>query len=160
MISPTRLPNIDDDFDLRDVMIPMRDGVKLHALILSPKRMEGQLPMLLMRTPYDSSRRLQSKQRTALHTVLGAKLAELEGYIFVFQDIRGRGRSSGLFELSRPPRGPYNKTKTDETTDAWDTVEWLTKNVRGNNGRAGLAPYPATMREQEPAPVRHWPTGD
>jgi putative CocE/NonD family hydrolase len=138
MISPTRLPNVDDDFELREEMIPMRDRVKLHALILSPKRMTGRLPILLMRTPYDSSRRLQSKQRTTLYTVLGAKLAELQGYIFVFQDIRGRGRSSGLFELSRPPRGPYNKTRTDETTDAWDTVEWLTKHVRGNNGRVGI----------------------
>lgn len=132
-----REANPDDDFEMLEVMIPMRDGVELHTLILAPKA-NHTLPMLLLRTPYNADKALRVKQRTRLHSVIGPGLAELQDYIFAFQDVRGRYRSGGVFELNRPPRGPLNTSGTDETTDAWDTVEWLVRNVRGNNGRAGI----------------------
>lgn len=133
-----REPVVDDDFTLREEMIPMRDGVKLHTLILTPKQKAGPLPMLLDRTPYGAAGRLRTKQRTSMHAILGPGLAELDGYIFVFQDIRGRNGSQGEFLLARPVRGPFNTTQTDEATDAWDTIDWLVKNVADNNGRVGI----------------------
>jgi uncharacterized protein len=136
-VSVIREPNPDDDFDVLEVMIPMRDGVELHTLILSPKT-EDLLPMLLLRTPYDADRHLRVKQRTRLHSVIGTRFAQLQGYIFVFQDVRGRHGSGGAFELNRPPRGPFNASGTDETTDAWDTVEWLIRHAPKNNGRAAI----------------------
>ena len=133
-----RAPNPDDDFTLSEAMIPMRDGVKLHTLVLTPKAPQGAMPMLLMRTPYNAATRLKVKQVTQLGAMLGPGLAELRGYIFVFQDIRGRNGSEGEFVLARQTRGPFNATQTDETTDAWDTIDWLVKNVSGNNGRVGI----------------------
>ncbi|MFN2458860.1 MAG: CocE/NonD family hydrolase, partial [Chitinophagaceae bacterium] len=61
-----------------------------------------------------------------------------EGYIFVFQDVRGKFKSEGTFEMNRPLYHVTDKTKTDESTDAWDTVDWLIKNIRSNNGKAGV----------------------
>jgi len=133
-----REPSPDDNFTLREVMIPMRDGAQLHTLVLVPKQAIGALPMLLLRTPYGASDRLRVKHRTDLRNVLGAGLAQLDGYIFVFQDIRGRHGSGGEFVLDRPVRGPFNSSTTDETTDAWDTIEWLVKNIAGNNGHVGI----------------------
>lgn len=133
-----RAPNPDDDFTLREEMIPMRDGAKLHTLVLIPKQHPSALPMLLSRTPYGAASRLRVKQVTKLDAVLGASVAELPGYIFVFQDIRGRNGSTGDFVLARPVRGAFNQSRTDETTDAWDTIDWLVKNVAGNNGRVGI----------------------
>lgn len=133
-----RVANPDDNFTLREAMIPMRDGVELHTLILIPKDAKQALPMLLTRTPYGAAGSLAVKERTSMHAVLDKKVAELEGYIFVFQDIRGRNGSGGEFVLQRPPKGEFNNTNTDETTDAWDTVDWLVKNVPGNNGRVGI----------------------
>ena len=138
MNNVVRYANPDDDFELREEMIPMRDGAMLHTLILSPKLRAGPMPILLQRTPYDSRKRLRAKSRTALHSVLGISHAELPGYIFAFQDIRGRHGSTGDFEINRPPRGKFNTTDTDETTDAWDAIAWLVENVEGNNGRAAI----------------------
>ncbi len=138
MSTPIRFANPDDDFELREVMVPMRDGICLRTLILTPKFAREPLPMLLQRTPYDASKRLPAKQRTALHSVLGPGFAELRDYIFVFQDIRGRYGSQGDFEINRPPRGVFNSTETDETTDAWDTAEWLVNNVQQSNRRIGI----------------------
>jgi uncharacterized protein len=135
---PWRQPSPDDDFDLRELMIPMRDGVELHTWVLSPKETRSDLPILLMRTPYDAAKRMGTAHRTVLHAVLGGSFAELPGYIFAFQDIRGRHGSGGVFEINRPPRGEFNRTATDETTDAWDTIEWLVKNVPANNGRVAI----------------------
>lgn len=139
MSTPVRLANPDDDFELREAMVPMRDGIELRTLILSPKVAREPLPMLLLRTPYDADKRLlQAKHRTALHSVLGPGFAELPGYIFVAQDVRGRYGSLGEFRINRPSRGEFNTTEVDETTDAWDTVEWLIANVQPNNGRVGI----------------------
>jgi len=136
--SPLREPNADDDFTLREEMIPMRDGVKLYTIILTPKQSGGSLPMLLQRTPYEASAAMGSKPHTTLASVLGPRYTALASYIWVFQDIRGRYKSEGDYSHNRPPRGPLNPTSTDESTDAWDSIDWLVKNVPGNNGRVGM----------------------
>jgi putative CocE/NonD family hydrolase len=133
-----RAPNPDDDFTVSEVMVPMRDGVKLHTVVLAPKGGSSAMPLLLLRTPYGAADRLKVKQVTQLQSMLGPEAAELQGYIYVFQDVRGRNGSEGEFVLARPVRGPFNTTSTDETTDAWDTVDWIVKNVERNNGRVGI----------------------
>jgi len=136
--APLREPNADDDFTLREEMVAMRDGVKLYTIILTPKNAKGKLPILLQRTPYEASATVGSKAHPAIEAVLGPRFAELPGYIWVFQDIRGRYKSQGDYSHNRPPRGPLNDTPTDESTDAWDSIDWLVKNVDGNNGRVGI----------------------
>ncbi|MBY8822938.1 CocE/NonD family hydrolase [Sphingomonas colocasiae] len=136
--APLREPNADDDFTLREVMLPMRDGVKLYTIILTPKNAKGDLPILLQRTPYEASATMGAKAHPDLNAVLGPRFAELPGYIWVFQDIRGRYKSEGDYSHNRPLRGPLNDTPTDESTDAWDSIEWLVRNVQGNNGRVGI----------------------
>ncbi|HVP90769.1 MAG TPA: CocE/NonD family hydrolase [Terriglobales bacterium] len=120
------------EFAITHAMIPMRDGVKLHTAIFTPKKASGPLPFLMLRTPYG----------TPASDVLlkGEPYRELvaDGYIFVFQDIRGRYRSEGRFVMQRPPRDRSDPRAIDESTDAYDTVDWLLKNVPGNNGRVGL----------------------
>ncbi|MGV3479251.1 MAG: CocE/NonD family hydrolase, partial [Sphingobium sp.] len=122
--APLREPNADDDFTLREVMLPMRDGVKLYTIILTPKNAKGDLPILLQRTPYEASGTMGAKAHPDLNAVLGPRFAELPGYIWVFQDIRGRYKSEGDYSHNRPLRGPLNDTPTDESTDAWDSIEW------------------------------------
>lgn len=119
-------------YSVREAMIPMRDGVALHTLIYRPDGHEEPLPLLMMRTPYGIEGR-------AGRTFPGyyKELAE-EGYLFVFQDIRGRYRSQGQFIMNRPLHDPADRKGTDESTDTWDTVEWLLHQVPGNNGRAGV----------------------
>jgi putative CocE/NonD family hydrolase len=110
----------------------MRDGVRLHTVIFRPKKAEGPLPFLIMRTPYGAP--------GSPRPLTGRSFGELveEGYIFVFQDIRGRYRSEGQFVMMRPPRDRRDAKAVDESTDAADTVAWLLANVPGHNGRAGL----------------------
>jgi putative CocE/NonD family hydrolase len=120
------------DLEITQAMVPMRDGVRLHTVIMTPKKALTPLPFLLMRTPYGAP---------ASAGPLGAEsYKELvdEGYIFVFQDIRGRYGSEGRFVMQRPPRDKSDPKAIDESTDAYDTVAWLLTNVPGNNGRAGL----------------------
>ncbi|HEV8486873.1 MAG TPA: CocE/NonD family hydrolase, partial [Blastocatellia bacterium] len=114
-----------------EVMIPARDGVRLHTSIFAPKT-AGQLPFLLLRTPYG----IDDWPSSAFNGYL-KELAD-EGYIFVFQDIRGRFKSEGKFVMSRPPRDRRDPKAIDESTDTYDTVEWLLKNVPNNNGRVGV----------------------
>jgi len=121
-------------FDKTDVMIATRDGVKLHTEIYAPKHATGPLPIILERTPYGIADDDKGYSR---------KLAAYEemipdGYIFVFQDIRGRYGSEGAFVLQRPLRDPKNAKAIDEGTDTYDTIDWLVKNVPRNNGRVGL----------------------
>ena len=116
-----------------DQMIPMRDGVRLHTQVFTLKASGERLPFLLLRTPYGIGE-LDSAGLTK-------SLPELapEGYIFVMQDIRGRFKSDGQFVMLRQPRDPKDKNAIDESTDAYDTIEWLLKNVPSNNGRVGMA---------------------
>jgi len=144
-----------DDFIVREEMIPMRDGVKLYTLLLIPKNAGEDPPILLERTPYNATRLLGTAS-TRMEVILGPKFLG-RGFIYAAQDIRGRYKSEGRYEMYRVPRGEYNRTETDETTDAWDTIDWLVKNIP-NNGRVGVwgTSYPgwltlAAMRDPHPA---------
>jgi putative CocE/NonD family hydrolase len=120
------------EFTETRAMIPMRDGAKLFTVLFVPKNAQPPLPFLIMRTPYgapSSPRPLMSESYKELVD---------EGYIFVYQDIRGRYKSEGQFVMQRPPRDKRDPRAVDESTDAYDTVAWLLKNVPGHNGRAGL----------------------
>jgi putative CocE/NonD family hydrolase len=128
-------PDPGQNFDKTDVMLPMRDGIRLHTEIYAPKNATGKLPFLINRTPYGPGQDPQGF-RLALSGIY-AELAE-EGYIFVFQDIRGRYKSEGQFVMMRPPRAKSDQRAIDESTDAYDTIEWLLKNVPNHNGRAGV----------------------
>jgi uncharacterized protein len=120
-----------DAFDVRDVMIPARDGVRLHTKIFTPKNQSGPLPFLMRRTPYGIEGAAGAFARAY-------KTLADEGYIFVFQDIRGKFGSEGTFVMQRPARAPGDTTSLDEGTDTHDTIEWLLTNVPNNNGRVGM----------------------
>jgi putative CocE/NonD family hydrolase len=154
---PLREAHPGDDFGVREAMVPMRDGVKLYTLILTPKDAKAPLPILLERTPYDATRALSGTASIRLEVIRGRRYLG-GGYVFVAQDLRGRFKSEGEYAMYRVPRGEFNNTQTDETTDAWDTIDWLVKNVTPNNGRVGVwgTSYPgwltlAALRDPHPA---------
>ena len=115
-------------------MVPMRDGVKLNTVVFSPVSSSTPLPILIQRTPYGADKPDSYDPLKVPYIAVMAK----EGYIFVFQDMRGRFKSAGSFEMDRPIYHVWDKTKTDESTDAYDTVDWLVKNIANNNGKAGI----------------------
>ena len=125
-------PNIFVNY--QEVMIPMRDGVKLQTVILTPKNATAALPFLIDRTPYGVPAR-----DAAAKGYPAAQRWRYENHIVVAQNIRGRFKSEGTFVMGRPPHDPKDARGVDETTDAWDTVDWLVKNIPNNNGRAGMA---------------------
>jgi uncharacterized protein len=124
-------PDLAKLFDKREVMIPTRDGVKLHTEIYTPKDAKEPLPFLLERTPYGIS---AADKGMSGHLYRYSEMFS-DGYIFVFQDIRGRYGSEGKFEMLHT--APDGKG-VNESTDAYDTIEWLVKNVPNNNGRVGM----------------------
>ncbi len=158
--------NIFHEYVRTEAMIPMRDGIKLHAVILTPFDISAPLPILLQRTPYgvdETSRSSFFAQQPELARA---------GYIYVGEDIRGRFESQGKFVMMRPladhesgsphagpgPWGGHDPNAIDESTDAYDTVAWLIKNVPGNNGRVGVTgiSYPgflAMMAGIDPHPA-------
>nr|QEO74562.1 hypothetical protein [uncultured bacterium] len=119
-------------FDRREAMIPMRDGVRLHTLIFTPRNAREALPILLRRTPYGAD--------VIDERFINRRYKEFvrDGYIFVIQDIRGRYRSEGRFMMMRPPRDRTDPQSFDESTDAYDTIDWLVRNAGRNNGRVGV----------------------
>ena len=121
-------------FERKEAMIPMRDGVKLHTEIYTPREGGPPLPILMQRTPYGVSAGLGAYSRF----LKGDRHFYADGYIFVYQDIRGRYGSGGNFEMNRPVRDPNDPTGVDETTDTYDTIEWLLKNLPNQNGRVGI----------------------
>ncbi len=127
------------DYVKREVMIPMRDGVKLHTVIVIP-RGARVAPMILTRTPYDASSRAQRSQSPQMLAVLpqGDEVFVADGYIRVFQDVRGKYGSEGDYVMTRPLRGPLNSSQVAHSTDAYDTIDWLVKNVPESNGRVGM----------------------
>jgi putative CocE/NonD family hydrolase len=156
-------------FKLQEVMIPVRDGVHLQTAILTPIDQKGPLPILFRRTPYGVPDRVPEQMPSSL------KEFAQDGYIFVIQNLRGRFKSEGLFNLSswvdlKDPKA------TNETTDAYDSIEWLVKNVPNNNRKVGmfgvsydglttaltlLHPHPALMAISEQAsPVDQWMNDD
>jgi putative CocE/NonD family hydrolase len=129
-----------DRFEVSDVMIAMRDGKRLHTKIFTPRLRQGSgaagpdgapLPIILKRTPYGIANAANN------FNAYYKSLAE-EGYIFVHQDIRGKFESEGDFVMQRPARAPGDTRSIDEGTDTYDTIDWLIKNVRNNNGRVGM----------------------
>src|SRR4030095_14334327 len=98
-------------FDAIEVMVPMRDGLKLHTVICTPKATTESLPILMQRTPYGASTRIAR----FLH--LSQKELADDGYIFVFQDIRGKNGSEGQFRMNRPPRDRNDSKSVDESSD-------------------------------------------
>jgi len=129
--SPPLMP-----LDRRHVMIPMRDGVELYTEIAALRNPHEPLPILLERTPYGAEQP-------------GDRKLVPDAYTFVSQDIRGRNRSQGEFVMNRPTRDRRDPKGVDETTDAYDTVEWLIHNVPDNNGRVGVTgiSYPGWLAE-------------
>ena len=127
------------DYVKREVMIPMRDGVKLHTVIVVPKGAHDA-PILLTRTPYDADGRTSRMTSPHMLDILpqGDEVFVQGGYIRVFQDIRGKYGSEGDYVVTRPLVGPLNDTKVDHSTDAYDTIDWLVKNVPESNGRVGM----------------------
>jgi putative CocE/NonD family hydrolase len=160
------------DYIRTEAMVPMRDGVKLHLVILRPSGSENSgepLPFLMQRTPYGVDG-YTSDAVNAAKPELAAS-----GYIFVFGDIRGRYQSGGTFVMNRPVVAHNSKKDVDETTDTHDTIDWLLKNVRHNNGRvgvygvsypgflammAGIDPHPAVKAISPQAPMTDIWLGD
>jgi putative CocE/NonD family hydrolase len=127
------------DYVKRVVMIPMRDGVKLYTVIVFKKGVRGG-PILLSRTPYDAKSSAARNKSPLITEILPAMDAEFvnDNYIRVYQDIRGMHNSEGEFVMTRPIVGVFNTTKVDEATDAYDTIDWLVKNVPESNGKVGV----------------------
>jgi len=128
-----------NDYVKRVVEIPMRDGVKLHTVIVVPKNAK-KAPILLTRTPYNADGRAARADASTMRDLLpqGDEVFVDAGYIRVFQDVRGKYGSEGDYVMTRPLRGPLNDSKTDHSTDAWDTIDWLVKNVPESNGKVGM----------------------
>jgi putative CocE/NonD family hydrolase len=150
--SPTGLPSempakfepVTSSFDYvrRVVMIPMRDGVKLHTVILVPKAAKGAA-ILLTRTPYDADALTNHAASAHLGPTLrgydnATEVIAEGGYIRVVQDVRGKYGSEGDYVMTRPLHGPLNPTPVDHSTDTYDTIDWLVKNVPESNGRVGI----------------------
>jgi hypothetical protein len=133
------VPTAAYDYVKREVMIPMRDGVKLHTVIVLPKGARNA-PIVLTRTPYDASKRLARNDSTHLLSILplSDEVFGADGYIRIFQDVRGKYKSEGEYLMTRPVRGPLNTAATDHVTDAYDTIDWLVKNIPESNGRVGM----------------------
>ncbi len=132
------------DYTRQEVSIPMRDGVKLFTIIEIPRNLREAAPIILTRTPYSAKRRTSAGDGASPRMAMSRRSPIDEeplirnGYIRVHQDIRGRYKSEGTYVVNRPLRGPLNGSGTDHATDTWDTIDWLVKNVPGNNGRVGI----------------------
>ncbi len=129
-----------DNFDYvrREIMIPMRDGVKLHTVVMIPKGAHD-LPILLERTPYNASGFSNTDSPHMADAVWSGNKDWADGsYILVWQDIRGKYGSEGKYVMTRPTMGVLNPSKTDDTTDAYDTIDWLVKNLKETNGNVGM----------------------
>ncbi len=128
------------DFDKRVVMVPMHDGTKLYTVIVVPKGAKGA-PILLTRTPYNAAERAErSKSGRMIEALpLSDEVFVESGYIRVYQDVRGKYGSEGVYLMTPPPvNSGYNPSGADDTTDAYDTIDWLVKNVPESNGRVGM----------------------
>ena len=136
------------DYDRRSVDIPMRDGVRLHAVILSRKDAH-HAPIILERTPYgaDEDTGHAASAHGAMTVAPAAAMLLDAGYVLVYEDVRGKYNSGGAYVNERPLIGPLNASGVDHSTDAYDTIDWLVKNVANTNGRVGIVgtSYPGMM---------------
>jgi hypothetical protein len=169
-----RAAYIRENYTKFEFQIPMRDGVKLFTSVYSPKDKSQSYPILLMRTPYTVAPYGIDNYRASLGPA--SEKFMREGFIFAYQDVRGKGRSEGVFVHVRPhiPNKKSNRD-VDESSDTYDTIEWLTKNIPGNNGRVGMYgisypgfyaaqgaidSHPALKATSPQAPVINWFIGD
>lgn len=139
-IPPTFVaPNNGFDYVKRVEMVPMRDGVKLYTVIVIPKS-ATHAPILLTRTPYNAEGRAARNESPHMLDELpqGDDVFVGAGYIRVFQDVRGKYGSEGKYLMTPPPLGPLNTSGIDDTTDAYDTIDWLVKNLPQSNGKVGM----------------------
>jgi putative CocE/NonD family hydrolase len=156
-------------FERREEMITMRDGVRLHTLIFTPRTQNDALPILIERTPYG----VGEYNSDAINRNFREFVPD--GYVFVMQDIRGRYGSEGQFVMNRPMRNKKDPKGIDESTDTYDTIDWLIRNVRNNNGRVGILgvsydgwlsavatidPHPALKASSPQAPMTDTWLGD
>ncbi len=135
-------PTYGYDYERRVVMIPMRDGVKLHTVILVPKGAKNA-PILLTRTPYSADGLTTNSNSSHLGPTLygydnATDVIVDGGYIRVVQDVRGKYGSEGDYVMNRPLHGPLNPTPVDHSTDTYDTIDWLVKNIPETNGKVGI----------------------
>src|SRR5580704_11726532 len=158
-------------FEKKEVMIAMRDGVKLHTEIYTPKNAKEALPIFLERTPYGIS----ADDKGYSPKLYRYSHMFADDYVFVFQDIRGRYGSEGQFVMNRPVHDAGNPKGVDESTDTYDTIEWLVKNIPNNNGKVGqwgisypgfytaagmIDAHPALKACSPQAPITDWFVGD
>jgi putative CocE/NonD family hydrolase len=132
----------DFDYERRDAMILMRDGVKLHTVILVPKGAKNA-PILLTRTPYNADGQVSHLASPHLGPALwgydnATEVIVEDGYIRVIQDVRGKYNSEGDYVMTRPLHGPLNPSPVDHATDTYDTIDWLVKNIPESNGKVGI----------------------
>ena len=127
------------DYVKRVEMIPMRDGVKLYTVIVIPKGAKSA-PIVLTRTPYNAAGATSRNTSTSIVATLpiADEVFVTDGYIRVYQDVRGKFGSEGEYVMTRPLRGPLNDSQVDHSTDAYDTIDWLVKHVSESNGRVGM----------------------
>jgi len=142
--TPAKFQPVTDSFEYvkREVMIPMRDGVKLHTVIIVP-RGASHAPILLTRTPYDADALTSHSASSHLGPELwgydnATEVIVEGGYIRVIQDVRGKYHSEGDYVMNRPLHGPLNPTPVDHATDTYDTIDWLVKNIPESNGKVGI----------------------
>src|SRR5215218_7166841 len=142
--TPRKFTPTNEGFDYvrREAMIPMRDGVRLHTVILVPKEAKDA-PILLTRTPYDASALTSHAESSHLGPILqgydnATDVIVEGGYIRVVQDVRGKYGSEGDYVMNRPLRVPQNPTDCDHSTDTYDTIDWLVKNLPESNGNVGI----------------------
>src|SRR3954468_19294477 len=161
--------SVKPQFTLEEVMVPVRDGIHLQTAIVRPAQQSGPLPILFTRTPYGVPDKAPTKIPAAFKELVQ------DGYIFVFQNLRGRFKSEGVFKLSSYV-DLADSAATNETTDAYDSIEWLVKHVSNNNGKVGmygvsydgltsamtlLRPHPALKAISEQAsPADQWMNDD
>jgi uncharacterized protein len=158
-------------FNRKEVMVPMRDGVHLQTAIFTPVDQNEPLPILLLRTPYGVPAKSEELEKAA-----GLQALIPDGYVFVYQNLRGRFKSEGTFRISTTPPDKTDPKATSESSDAYDTIDWLVKNIPSNNGKVGifgvsysgltsalalLEPHPALKAISEQAsPADQWMNDD
>ncbi len=165
------LETIRESYAKNEHYITMRDGVRLFTSVYTPKNAMGPLPILIVRTPYNSEPREDGYTQRLLFLNHLTKA----GYIFAFQDVRGRYMSEGSFEDVRPYQPDKKRKEIDENSDTYDTVDWLVKNIPNNNGKVGIFgvsypgfystmalpnAHPAIKAVSPQAPVTDWFIGD
>jgi len=158
-------------FNRKEVMVPLRDGVHLQTAIFAPVDQRTPLPILLLRTPYGVPEKSEELEKAP-----GLQALISDGYIFVYQNLRGRFKSEGTFRISTTPPDNADPKATSESSDAYDTIDWLVKNIPNNNGKVGifgvsysgltsalalLEPHPALKAISEQAsPADQWMNDD